>query len=60
MTENLFEHSRFPVPATYYLRSRFRGGLLLFVLAATTTFAFPAHSQVPCDFKGIGGRQAHP
>ncbi|HEY4048770.1 MAG TPA: hypothetical protein VGM27_18045 [Acidobacteriaceae bacterium] len=53
MTENLFEHSRPPVPATGCLRRPFRGRLLLFVLAATTSFAFPARSQVPCDFKGV-------
>jgi hypothetical protein len=52
MTENLFEHSRSPVPVTGCLGRRYRGQLLLFLLAAMS-FALPARSQVPCDFKGL-------
>jgi hypothetical protein len=45
-------NSRSPVPATGCLRRRFGGHLLLFLLTATS-FALPAYSQTPCDFKGV-------
>jgi hypothetical protein len=69
MTENLFEASRFRIPvagclcrgATASVSKACPGGVVGPVGCWTTILGFvvgvflsaPAHSQVPCDFKGV-------